>query len=75
MNKGPNDTSMIFFIERELILSAIEKHNGNRSATARFLGISLRTLRLKLAKYASMGCVIPPYVHYLATVYIRKLEE
>jgi sigma-54-dependent transcriptional regulator len=38
-------------IERDAILSAIRRHGGNRSAAARELGISRRTLHYRLASY------------------------
>jgi DNA-binding NtrC family response regulator len=42
-------------IERNVILEALSYHNGNRTHTARALGISIRTLRNKLAEYRKMG--------------------
>lgn len=42
-------------VERHVILEALEYHNGNRTHTARALGISIRTLRNKLADYRKMG--------------------
>ena len=42
-------------IERGVILEALEYHSGNRTHTARSLGISIRTLRNKLADYRGMG--------------------
>lgn len=42
-------------IERNVILQALSYHNGNRTHTARALGISIRTLRNKLAEYRGMG--------------------
>jgi two-component system response regulator FlrC len=41
--------------ERELILAALRTENGNRSAMAKRLGISPRTLRYKLAKLREAG--------------------
>jgi DNA-binding NtrC family response regulator len=35
-------------VEREYILHALRKANGNRTHTAQMLGISIRTLRNKL---------------------------
>lgn len=37
--------------ERELICQALAYHNGNRSKTARSLGISVRTIRNKLNQF------------------------
>ncbi len=42
-------------IERSVILEALQYHQGNRTHTARALGISIRTLRNKLADYRLMG--------------------
>lgn len=38
-------------VEREHILSVLKKHDGNRSAAAAELGISLRTLYYRLSEY------------------------
>ena len=42
-------------IERGVIIEALAYHQGNRTHTARALGISIRTLRNKLADYRMMG--------------------
>lgn len=42
-------------IERNVILEALKYHSGNRTHTARALGISIRTLRNKLADYRRIG--------------------
>lgn len=42
-------------IERNVILAALNYHNGNRTHTARALGISIRTLRNKLSDYRKLG--------------------
>ncbi|HSU69031.1 MAG TPA: response regulator [Tepidisphaeraceae bacterium] len=42
-------------VERELILSALERHAGNRPATAKELGISVRKLYYRLSQYQSRG--------------------
>jgi two-component system response regulator FlrC len=42
-------------VERHVILEALGYHNGNRTHTARALGISIRTLRNKLSDYRRMG--------------------
>jgi len=42
-------------IERHVILRALDYHQGNRTHTARALGISIRTLRNKLADYRKIG--------------------
>jgi len=38
-------------IEKEVIISTLEENNGNRTKTAEILGISRRTLQLKLKEY------------------------
>jgi transcriptional regulator with PAS, ATPase and Fis domain len=42
-------------IERTVILEALEYHQGNRTHTAKALGISIRTLRNKIADYKRLG--------------------
>lgn len=42
-------------IERNVILDALHFHQGNRTHTANSLGISIRTLRNKIADYRKMG--------------------
>ncbi|OFZ21054.1 MAG: hypothetical protein A2X94_06910 [Bdellovibrionales bacterium GWB1_55_8] len=42
-------------IERNVILQALTYHSGNRTHTAKALGISIRTLRNKLAEYRGVG--------------------
>ena len=42
-------------IERAVILKSLAYHNGNRTHTARELGISIRTLRNKLNEYRKIG--------------------
>lgn len=42
-------------VERQIILTALSYHQGNRTHTARALGISIRTLRNKLADYRRAG--------------------
>lgn len=41
-------------VEKELLLATLEAQGGNRTATADILGISVRTLRNKLAHYGMM---------------------
>ena len=47
-------------LEREHILNTLRQCRGNRTHTARSLGISVRGLRIKLASYAEMGADVPP---------------
>ena len=42
-------------VEREHILSTLQRHDGNRTATAAELGISRRTLYYKLTEYQKQG--------------------
>ena len=42
-------------VERQTILAALEKNQGNRNATATELGISLRKLYYRLAQYQKQG--------------------
>jgi two-component system response regulator FlrC len=46
-------------VERRLILKTLEHCHGNRTHTARLLGISLRSLRNKLRDYAAAGMPVP----------------
>jgi DNA-binding NtrC family response regulator len=47
-------------VERDLILDTLKHCVGNRTHAANILGISIRTLRNKLHKYAGAGLLIPP---------------
>jgi two-component system, NtrC family, response regulator HydG len=38
-------------VEREMVIRTLEETGGNRTQTARLLGISRRTLQLKLKEY------------------------
>ncbi len=42
-------------IERHVIIEALSYHRGNRTHTAKALGISIRTLRNKIADYKRLG--------------------
>jgi DNA-binding NtrC family response regulator len=42
-------------VERRVIIDALRFHSGNRTHTAKALGISIRTLRNKIADYRRMG--------------------
>ena len=46
-------------VERDLVLATLKQCLGNRTWTAKVLGISIRTMRNKLHEYASMGLDIP----------------
>ncbi len=47
-------------VERELIMETLAHCFGNRTRAAEILGISIRTLRNKLAEYRSAGIPVPP---------------
>ena len=46
-------------VERDLILETLAHTDGNRKVAARLLGISVRTLRNKIAEYSAEGLCIP----------------
>jgi DNA-binding NtrC family response regulator len=46
-------------VELNAVLAALNAHNGNRTHTAAFLGISIRGLHFKLTHYASLGYSVP----------------
>jgi DNA-binding NtrC family response regulator len=46
--------------ERDLVLETLAKADGNRTASARLLGFSIRTLRNKIAEYSADGVDVPP---------------
>jgi DNA-binding NtrC family response regulator len=50
-------------VERDLILETLKHCRGNRTRAANILGISIRTLRNKLAVYAADGVQVPPPTH------------
>lgn len=54
----PVDAQQLEQIEREAILSALRKHDFNRTETARALGISRRALIYKLQRLRKLGCEI-----------------
>ena len=45
----------IMELERDVILSTLERLNGNRTHTAKALGITVRTVRNRLRKYRTAG--------------------
>jgi DNA-binding NtrC family response regulator len=46
-------------IERDLVLETLANTDGNRTETARLLGVSVRTLRNRISEYAAQGIVVP----------------
>jgi hypothetical protein len=51
--------SPISGIERDLILETLAHTHGNRTVSARLLGVSVRTLRNKITEYSAEGLDIP----------------
>jgi DNA-binding NtrC family response regulator len=47
--------SPISDIERDLVLATLANADGNRTVSARALGISVRTLRNKITQYSAEG--------------------
>ena len=54
-NWVPEQPKTLQEMERERILAALGRNEGNRNATARELGISVRTLYYRLAEYERNG--------------------
>jgi DNA-binding NtrC family response regulator len=46
-------------VERDLVLETLANTHGNRTVSARLLGISLRTLRNKITEYSADGSDVP----------------
>jgi DNA-binding NtrC family response regulator len=46
-------------IERDLVIETLASTRGNRTASARVLGMSVRTLRNKIAEYSAHGIDVP----------------
>ena len=44
-------------VEKQLILAALKQCNNNRTHAAKLIGISLRTIRNKLAEYRKLNCL------------------
>lgn len=59
-NPGPvNQTApTLAQLERITILERLQANNGNRTHTAKSLGISIRTLRNKLVQYRTEGYAV-----------------
>jgi two-component system response regulator HydG len=49
------EESPLEFVEKETILKTLDTTKGNKSEAARRLGITRRTLHLKLKKYGMMS--------------------
>jgi regulatory Fis family protein len=46
-------------IEQDLVLETLANTGGNRTESARLLGVSVRTLRNKINEYTALGIDIP----------------
>jgi DNA-binding NtrC family response regulator len=46
-------------VERDLVLETLANTSGNRTETARLLGVSIRTLRNRITEYAAEGIDVP----------------
>jgi DNA-binding NtrC family response regulator len=51
--------SSIQDVERDLVLETLANNRGNRTRSARLLGVSVRTLRNKIAEYSAEGVDVP----------------
>ena len=47
-------------IERDLVLETLASTDGNRTTSARLLGMSVRTLRKKITEYSADGLAVTP---------------
>lgn len=47
-------------LERDLIVQTLADADGNRTLSARVLGVSIRTLRNKISEYAEIGIAVQP---------------
>ncbi|HID98074.1 MAG TPA: sigma-54-dependent Fis family transcriptional regulator [Thermodesulfobacteriaceae bacterium] len=56
--KLPPDVFKLSELERETIKRALTKTGGNRTHASKLLGISVRTLRNKIAEYRQIGLVL-----------------
>jgi len=51
--------SSISVVERDLVLETLARAHGNRTVSARLLGVSVRTLRNKINEYSAEGLDVP----------------
>jgi DNA-binding NtrC family response regulator len=56
--QAPESAQKLEDVEREHIISALRRNDGNRTATAIELGISRRTLQYKLSEYQRLGFAV-----------------
>ncbi len=57
----PGKQGSVKNMEQELVLQTLREVHGNRTQAAVLLGISIRTLRNKLAEYRKAGISVPDY--------------
>ncbi len=60
LTKGLRLSDIVRCVESNLVMEALKKADGNQSAAARLLNISLSTFRDKMAKYAGRAGTCPP---------------
>ena len=48
-------------VERDIILETLCNTRGNRTTSARLLGVSVRTLRNKITEYSANGVDVPKH--------------
>ena len=53
--------SLVRDVERDMVLETLSTTHGNRTASARLLGVSVRTLRNKISEYAAEGVDVPKH--------------
>jgi Fis family transcriptional regulator, factor for inversion stimulation protein len=51
--------------ERRLVIETLIRCRGNRTHAARQLGISVRTVRNKIAEYKKFGVLMPVYAEII----------
>lgn len=51
--------TLVADVERDLVLETLHNTSGNRTASARLLGVSIRTLRNKIKGYSAEGVDVP----------------
>ena len=56
---GTPNAGSLADMERQMIINTLDHTLGNRTAAAKILGISIRTLRNKLKEYSDQGLSIP----------------
>lgn len=50
----------LHLMERDVIIATLMRNGGNRTHTAKMLGLSIRALRNKISLYSSQGIEVPP---------------